>query len=106
MSDTINLYSATSMMKLAMGTGDALVNWAVNTTAEAAYDRYKILAQFHQDGDRAGAVKWLKDQRWQKSGQAAARGTDVHKAAEELALGLEPKIEDHILPYVEQYRRM
>ncbi|MDH4159265.1 MAG: hypothetical protein OEV62_03335 [Actinomycetota bacterium] len=105
MSDELRLYSVTSMMKLAMGNGDALLNWAVNTTAEAAYDRHNILHQFIQDGDRDGAVKWLKDQRWAKTGAAAARGTELHKAAEKLALGQQPDIPDEHAGYLEQYER-
>lgn len=101
----IRLWSVTTLIKLGLGTGDALVNWAVNTTAEAAYDRHKILSQFVQDKDRQGAVEWLRNQRWQKSGQAAARGIDLHRAAERLALGQPPEIEEHNLPYLEQYRR-
>ena len=105
MSETQRLYSVTSLIKLGLGTGDALVNWNARTVAEAAFDKVKTLGSFVEDGDRAGAVKWLMDSRWQKSGQAAARGTDVHRAAEQLALGQEPQVEEHILPYVEQYGR-
>ena len=105
MSDTINLYSVTSLLKLGLGTSDALVNWAVRTTAEAAYDKPTILQAFRDEDDKAGAIKWLADQRYQSSGKAAARGTDLHKAAEQLALGQEPEVEEPILPYVEQYRR-
>lgn len=102
----VRLWSVTSLLKLGLGTSDALVNWAVNTTAAAAFDRYKILAQFIEDGDRDGAIKWLKDQRWQKSGAAAARGTNLHKAAESLALGVTPEdVEPAVMPYVEQYRK-
>lgn len=99
------LWSVTTLIKLGLGTSDPLVNWAVNTTAGAAYDRIKILNQFAEDGDRDGAVKWLAGQRWQKSGKAAARGTDLHTAAERLALGQPVEVEDHILPYLEQYQR-
>lgn len=104
MSETIRLWSVTTLIKLGLGTSDALVNWAVNTTAEAAYDRHKILAQFVEDQDRAGAVKWLKDQRWQKSGSAAARGTEVHRAAEALAIGeAPPEVSPEVVPYIDQY---
>lgn len=103
MSEPIRLWSVTSLIKLGLGTSDALVNWAVNTTCEAAYDRHKIFSQFVQDGDRAGAIDWLKRQRFQKSGVAAARGTDLHKAAEQLALGLEPKIEPENQGYLDSY---
>lgn len=102
---TQRLYSVTSLIKLGLGTSDALVNWAVRTTAEAAFDKQRTLQAFAQDNDRAGAVKWLADQRWQTSGKAAARGTDLHKAAEQLALGQKPEVDDDILPYLEQYQR-
>ena len=104
MTEPLRLYSATSLEKLALGTGDALVNWNARTPAETAYDKFKTLSAFVEDGDRDGAVKWLMDSRWQKSGKASARGTDVHKAAEAFALGQVPKVEPHIQPYVDQYR--
>jgi hypothetical protein len=97
------LWSVTTLIKLGLGTSDPLVNWAVNTTAAAAYDRIKILNQFADDGDRDGAISWLIGQRWQKSGKAMARGTELHKAAEKLALGKDPEVEEHIQPYLEQY---
>lgn len=104
MSGQQRLWSVTTLLKLGLGTSDALVNWAVRTTGEAAYDKLAVLKAFQDEGDRDGAVKWLADQRWQTSGKAAARGTDLHKAAEHLALGQTPDVEDHILPYVEQYQ--
>lgn len=103
MSETQRLWSVTTLQRLGLGTSDALVNWAVHTTAEAAYDKLKILREFVDAGDRDGAVKWLADQRWQTSGKAAARGTDLHAAAEQLALGEAPKVEPHIQPYLDQY---
>ena len=102
---TVELVSATTLIKDALGTSAGLVNWAVNTTAEAAFDRHKILTQFVEDGDREGAVKWLRDQRWQKTGAAAARGTDVHRVAEALHLGEVVEYVEEIEPYVVQYRR-
>jgi len=101
----VRLWSVTTLIKLGLGTSDPLVNWAVNTTAGAAYDRHRMLMQFVEDNDRQGAVEWLRNQRWQKSGQAAARGIDLHRAAEKLALGQQPEVEKHNLPYLEQYRR-
>ena len=99
------LVSVTTLIKDALGTSQALVNWAVNTTAAAAFDRHKILWQFIEDDDREGAIKWLKDQRWQKTGEAAARGTDVHRVAEALHLGEVVEYDEAIEPYVVQYRR-
>ncbi len=100
---TTKLWSVTTLIKLGLGTADPLVNWAVNTTAGAAYDRHKIMSQFVEDQE--GAVKWLAGQRWQKTGKAMARGTDLHHAAEKLALGQPPEVEEHVLPYLEQYQR-
>ena len=97
-------YSVTSLIKLGLGTSGPLVHWNAKMPAETAYDKFKTLAAFREDNDRDGAVKWLMDSRWKKSGDAAARGTDVHTAAEALALVQTPEVEDHILPYVEQYR--
>jgi hypothetical protein len=99
------LVSATTLIKDALGTSPGLVNWAVNTTAEAAFDRHKILTQFVEDEDRDGAIKWLRDQRFASTGAAAARGTDVHTAAEKYALGMIPDVDPAIEPYVAQYRR-
>lgn len=101
----MNLWSVTSLIKLGLGTSEGLVRWRSGEVAGAAYDRFPILKSFVEDGDRAGAVKWLQDQPFAKSGQAAARGMEVHKAAEQFALGQTPDVEDHVLPYVEQYRR-
>ena len=89
---TVELVSATTLIKDALGTSPGLVNWAVNTTAEAAFDRHKILRQFVEDEDREGAVKWLREQRFASTGAAAARGTDVHTAAEQYALGVTPEV--------------
>lgn len=113
MANTVELVSATTLIKDALGTSPGLVNWAVNTTAEAAYDRLKIVQQYVEDCDREGAVKFLRDQRWAKTGAAAARGTDVHRIAEQWHLGRDtPLAEDMpeeqfkvIAPYIDQYRR-
>jgi hypothetical protein len=102
--EQLRLWSVTSLIKQGLGTSDPLVNWAVRTTAEGAYDQQKILDAYREAGDRQGAVDWLTRLRYQSSGKAAARGTDLHKAAEQLALGQKPEVEDEVLPYVEQYR--
>lgn len=101
----VKLWSATSLIGLALGTSKPLVEWNVRQACETAFDKFGTLKAFHEDGDREGAIKWLKDSRWTKTGAAAARGTDVHKAAEQLALGTVPKVDPAIEPYVEQFRR-
>lgn len=105
MSDEQQLWSVTSFEKLGLPMGRGLLDWNVRTPCETAYDKLKTLTAYHEDGDREGAVDWLMRSRFQKSGKAKARGTDVHVAAEQYALGQTPEVEDHILPYVEQYRR-
>ena len=104
MSDHLRFWSVTTLIKLGLGTSDALVNWAVRTTAEYAIDNHDVVAPL-ADRDRNAAIKLLADARWQTSGKAAARGTDLHKAAEQLALGETPEVEPHIVPYLDQYQR-
>lgn len=93
------------MIAMALGTSKPLVEWNVATVCETAYDKLKTLQAFREDDDRAGAIKWLKDSRWTKTKEAAARGTEVHAAAEQLALGAIPEVPPHLEPYVEQYRK-
>lgn len=104
MTEPIRLWSVTTLVKLGLGTSDALVNWAVGTAAEYAIDNADIIGPLAAR-DRDAAVKLIRDSRWSTSGKAATRGTDVHKAAEALALGQQPDVDDHVLPYVGQYRR-
>lgn len=99
------LLSATTLLKDAFGTSKPLVEWNAGTVAEVAFDRYKTLGAYVEEQDREGAVKWLKDARWKKTGEAMARGTEVHQAAEAYALGTVPEVAESVLPYVEQYRR-
>lgn len=105
MSGPVELVSVTTLIKDALGTSPALVAWAVNATAEAAYDRINILREFAEAGDREGAIKWLRDQRFQRTGHAAARGSDVHRVAEALHLGQVVEYDPEIEGYVTQYRR-
>ncbi len=102
--EQVKLWSVTTLIKLGLGTSDALVNWAVRTTAEYAVDHRAGWAPL-ATSDHDAAVRVLTEARWTKSGKAAARGTDVHRAAEQLALGAVPEIDDITRPYVEQYVR-
>jgi hypothetical protein len=104
MTETKRFYGVTSITKLGMGTGRALVEWNARMPAETAFDRFNTLSSFVADGDRAGAVKWLMDSRFAESGAAKARGSEIHVAAEKLALGVSPEVDEAIVPYVDQYR--
>jgi hypothetical protein len=92
----------TTLIKTGLGTSEALINWAVNTTAEFAVDKHKAWGELERDE----ALDLIKRARYRKSGAAAARGTNLHAAAESLALGVQPKdVDKVVLPYVEQYQR-
>lgn len=82
----------------------ALLGWAVKVTAEYAIDNLDMLAAV-AGKDREAALKLLKDARWRKSSEATARGSDVHRAAEQLAYGETPQVDPEIMPYVDQFSR-
>lgn len=99
------LVSATTLMKDALGTSSGLVYWNKQQVAGVCFDHYKMLGAFVEDNDREGATKWALGKVWDELGSAAARGTDVHTAAEKYALGLLPEVDPVVEPYVTQYRR-
>ncbi len=103
MTEPLRLWSVTTLLRLGLGTSDPLVSWAVRTTAEAAIDKRSILDAMLKEDDRAGAIKYLTDARWNATGKAMARGTDLHKAAEARALGQKPDIAPENAPLLEQY---
>jgi hypothetical protein len=103
--EPLRLWSVTTIIKLGMGTSDPLVNWAVKTTAEAAVAQLKVIEQMVQAGDEQGAVEHLKNVRYRKTKKAMLRGTDLHAAAEAIALGNQPTIPEGGEAYVEQYVR-
>lgn len=104
MAEPLRFWSVTTLVKIGMGTSDPLVNWAVRTTAEYALENSNALAGLCDKGDKAGAMDLLTRARYRSSGKAAARGSDLHAAAEKMALGVSPEVADEIVPYAEQYR--
>lgn len=103
MSGDLNLYSVTTLIKEGLGTGKGLVYWHSTQPLKWAVenlDAFTALAKADPDM----AVKTAADSRYAKSGKAAARGTDLHHAAEQLALGQTTDVEPHILPYLDQYQ--
>lgn len=110
----LSFWSVTTLIKAALGTSEGIVQWCMSKVAERAYDRPKTLASFVEEGDRDGAIAWLKEARWEKLGKAAERGTAVHERLEGYALGKlieqhlageQPELPDQLLPYDEQLRR-
>lgn len=104
MSDPQRLWSVTTLI----GAGvpkEALVGWAARVTAERAYDKAAVLDAYRQDNDRDAAIKWLTDARWEKTGTAALRGTNVHSLIEQYALGQQPDVPPELEPWNEQVLR-
>jgi hypothetical protein len=79
----------------------ALINWAANATAEAAIDRWAELTALGP----AKRLKELQGARYAEKDAAARRGTEVHRAAEELLAGRPVKVPEEIAGHVEQYAR-
>lgn len=104
MTEPRRLWSVTTL--IGAGTPkEALIGWAARVTAERAYDKKTTLDAMRQDGDRDAAVKWLTDARWEKSGTASLRGTNVHSIIEQYALGQTPDVPDELEPWHQQIRR-
>ena len=104
MSEPTRLWSVTTL--ISAGTPkEALIGWAARVTAERAYDKAPILDGYRQEKDRDGAVKWLTDARWEKSGSAALRGTNVHSIVEAYALGQTPDVPAELEPWHDQIKR-
>jgi hypothetical protein len=79
----------------------ALINWAANATAEAAIDQWEDLSALGP----AARLKRLQGARYEAKDTAAKRGTEVHKAAEQLLAGETVQVPDDIAGHVEAYAR-
>jgi hypothetical protein len=99
------LYSVTALQKMALGSGTGLVNWHCEQTAITAVDKRSTVEAMLRESGRDETIKWLVSSRWDNVDRARVRGTDVHKAAEAIALGIEPTIVPGTEPYVEQLVR-
>lgn len=80
---------------------DALINWAAETTAEAALNRWEELAALPP----AARLKVLKRARYDELDKASGRGTTVHALAEKLLQGERVSIPSGLDGYVESYVR-
>lgn len=103
--EELRFWSVTTLMGECFGKSEGIIQWSMARVAERAYDRIATLQSFIDSDDRDGAVKWLKDARWEKLKGAGERGTSVHGLIEAYALGREPEVPDDMLPYDEQVRR-
>ena len=80
----------------------ALINWAANSTAEAAVDRWDELTELSP----SERLKTLQGARYEKTDRAKKRGTEVHGYAERLVKGEKVEgIPDELRGHVEAYVR-
>lgn len=80
---------------------DFLKWWAAKMVAQAAVDEFGTLATFVARGDRDAAVQWLKGAHSRDTGQAAAKGTEVHEMIEKVneAGALPKRLKKDLVPY-------
>jgi len=79
----------------------ALINWAGTATAEYAVDHWDELAELKP----AARLKRLQGARYEQRDAAAKRGTEVHRAGEQLLAGKSVKVPEEIAGHVEAYAR-
>lgn len=80
----------------------ALVKWSAKSVAEWVADNESGLEQLRSMG-RAPMVEALKNVPWQVRDEAAVKGTEVHKIAEEIINGREVEVPARLLSYVNGY---
>jgi hypothetical protein len=104
--EQLRLWSVTSLLKIALGTSYGLVNWNCEQTAIASIVKRATVDAMLRDSGQEQAVAWLVEERWNLIERARVRGTNVHKWAEAVALGVEPpELAAHEKPYAEQLAR-
>jgi hypothetical protein len=94
--------SVTSLLKDGLPK-PAITYWAVREAASWAVrerDAWLPLAM----RDEQAAVDLVKGAPWRESSRAAARGSDIHRAAEQINLGGRPDVPPEIEPFVRQYQ--
>jgi hypothetical protein len=79
----------------------ALITWSGDATAEYAIDHWDELGALAP----AARLKRLKRARYEEVDKAKNRGTEVHRAAEQLLAGKSVKVPEEIAGHVESYAR-
>lgn len=101
--EVLRLWSVTTILKMALGSSEGLVYWNCEQTAIAAVDKRQTLDMRVNSDGRDATIKWLIQERWNATERARVRGTNVHKWAEAVALGIEPpELEPQEVAYGEQ----
>ena len=101
----VNLPSVTTLIKDATGISKGIATHGKKQCIGACYDKHNIFKAFVEDGDRAGAISWALGQEYADLQTAANRGTEIHRAAEQYALGVEPEYDAFLEPWVQQCRK-
>lgn len=78
----------------------ALAPWAALSAAEYVADNLEVLNALP---DRESVIATVKQSPWTTRDRAGARGTDVHRIAEELIHGREVAVPEHLAGYVDGY---
>lgn len=81
----------------------ALPYWSARTVAEWVADNPDLTEDLKRMGGRGPAVAFLKELPWQKRDEAAIRGTDVHKIAEQVVHGAQVDVPEHLAAHVQSY---
>jgi hypothetical protein len=103
--ETQQLWSVTTLIKQGLGTGPGLLRWHKSQVAAAALDNQRTVDVMLAEQGREETIKWLVGKSYQRTEEAKIRGTDVHTAAEAIALGSTVPAIPGIEPYVQQYRQ-
>lgn len=104
--DVLRLRSVTSIIADGLGKNEGLLYWAAGEAATCALDsRATIEAMLAEQQSRDDVWKWIRDARFRTMQRAQARGTELHRGAEQYALGAEPLLAPEAQPYFAQYRR-
>ena len=82
---------------------DALKLWAARLVAEHVVDNIYDVKKMLDSGGRLPTIHFLKELPNQKRDDAAVRGTDVHKLAEQYIKGEAIQVPEHLEPYVRGY---
>jgi len=99
-------WSVTQLLKDALGVSNGLVNWNCEQAAIISLDKRATIDAMLVDSGREKTIDWIVKERWNATERHKARGTNVHRWAEAVALGVEPPaLEPHEEPYGEQLLR-
>lgn len=77
----------------------ALMYWSARTVAEFVADHQADIESMWGKG-RGAMVAYLKETPWDRRDKAAIRGTEVHALAEQLVMGDEVAVPEHLHDYV------